>query len=385
MRKVLRVFNNDIVRQAVSWGCVGWALYSLFYLVWLLNYLSFTADLPHNLSSIAEILVYGISICAVTIAATHRKMAGLVYLVAFIGERLCNLLYSVVKDDGLYDLFPLSFVAPILLIPGLFWLFTYFFGWRPLIPLNRLSLAGKIAIEGIWILSLSAYALGLTALWAVAPNGYGPDMEFPSCELVNRPYPSQAVFIARPIYVGLIQSKLLTSVPFQWALVAVENPYWGLPAGTKHVVLSSFGSDRLSKSETYLVRGDPEKHGIVPSMISIIRTDVNSRTDIIPVAEATRELESLNQPDLAYARMWGNFTVWKDHDHPNVPQSAKRITLRMQEDNRIVITDANGHFQFDGLPAGTYRIAPEGCKDHSCEWEYKVSAGDIYRCRFYEY
>jgi len=219
-----------LLKEGISWAFfIFWIVLGAFATaIFAGSYMTWSSDVDWS-----RVIAFGllglVSLLASILALRNRRQAGRLFLLVAPLAAGCFVLWQRSGYyPGTYSLqdFILTFVgaAALFVAPGLFWLITGRFGWRPLI--GRPATVG--APRQPFILNLSIFLLLILAC------AFG-SLYFPISELDCNGHPpvsvqtspEQAVFTGKILLVG--RPRLWESRSFPWALLHAEHIYWGLP------------------------------------------------------------------------------------------------------------------------------------------------------------
>lgn len=255
---------------------------------------------------------------------------------------------------------------PVLLVPGLYWLFT-----RKAEPTLARPVHFAWKITGIAIpLALVPVGSVLMSICLVGQDNYIGDLCLSRPPFTAQQYPRQAVFTARVL--GSFQSPRLQRGAFKehGALILVKKTFWGLSRsdrGLGILLISRFYDRNPFQADMYFVEAD-RLDGSLTRFLPIFRDHSCTRT--APLQDAEIQLRVLRDglPSNGI-RILGE-TVGERQKEKNsnsyylerVPHVNVTIEGFGRDKPFSAVSDENGVYDISGLPPGGYRA---GFKDES--------------------
>lgn len=287
------------------------------------------------------------------LALSSRKAAGWLWLLGAFPVWVAT---ALVLYGGRWAREPwvMVVVAAILLAIGGYWLSTAPRQWPPVIaPLGKFSLARALCFVATGAL-VCIFGLTIAAATWETPNDMG------DCAGFYPPYakplwPSQAVFVAHDVCIfgPSSYSDNRWPDPFgRFAIVRVEEHFWGLERWNQKFLLLS--RPRYFHGQSYLISGE-RPTGFLTKYLPILKITKCRGAEL--VSDAGPELKILRerQPQKG-ARIIGQLKTQYGYLVRGVLQAGVSVTITGPAGSLVATTDANGVYDFRGLPAGSYTI-----------------------------
>ena len=240
---------------------------------------------------------------------------------------------------------------------GLFWLLTERFGWPPLRAARPISLKARIGKMAVCLMFVASLDIAATLILA------GYQSYFRSRECGGRALfaeslgPGHAVFTVRLVRVGHVR-KISGRWVGEWAIGFVQEKFWGVPWTARRFVL--LANSIFWEGETYFLDGHPAD-GMLTRFLPIIETESCTRTR--PLPNAALELRAAREGRPAKgAKILGSVTLFERYSSfltppkPPVAYAGAKVRLIGSSGTRTATTDAQGIYEFIGLPAEDYTV-----------------------------
>lgn len=198
--------------------------------------------------------------------------------------------------------------------------------------------------------------------------------------------PWQALFTARILYVGRVDSKSAMQSGHRfgpWAIAHVNHRYWGLPWWSSSIVVIAPG--RFQEGEAYFVDG---RVGWLPHsrFLPIVSTPACNRTQAL--SEAVVDTRILNQgPPRTGVRIIGRTYRRRaagGDERGYEPAPGVRVEIKGPSGSMFVTSDSEAVYDATGLPPGHYSIEIDrpARMDRYMPFEYKcpenLAPGDVW-------
>jgi hypothetical protein len=317
----------------------------------------------------------------VLFAARKRRYAALFLLASVLP---ITFLLAVVR--GATVLVPgLARNSALLLVFGLFWLGTHWFGWPALRTVSR-AWSGRLCLAAAVCLLIALLLIGGTiAGCAVRSSLWTPDCS--GSRPFARPLSSSHVVITAHILRTAHTNNIAGRWAGSWAIAIVKERFWGLPSWVRVVLLTN---GIYWENKTYLVSG-ARAYGALARLLPIVDATRCGSYFAAPVGDAGPELRLLREaPADGERRIVGNvlaanrshwkqrppgnvaaqrpFHSWRNHENKelydwalNAPKShhslpGARIGLTGPSGTTIFATDQDGIFELANLPPANYTL-----------------------------
>lgn len=193
---------------------------------------------------------------------------------------------------------------------------------------------------------------------------------------VKPSHPDQALFTARVLYVGRVNSEYAVQSGHRfgpWALAQVKHRYWGLPWWSSMFV--ALGPGYYQQGESYFVDGTPGD----PRFIPFVYTGPCRRTR--PLSEALVDTRVLAAgPPRNSVRIVGR-TYRRRSSTAFEPEPGMHLQINGPNGAVFVTSDADAVYDLTGVPAGHYGIQieqPDRRNREEGKQERDLSIGEVW-------
>jgi hypothetical protein len=240
--------------------------------------------------------------------------------------------------------------AGALVIPGLFWLLTSRRNWP--LPLQSPMFACKphlVTIFGLGMVCLLVVIAALSSLllpwWPPIGDCGGRPL------LTERGAPRNIDFTARIVFVGP-RSFLGWSL---WSIARVEHRFVDLTSGPANLIILRGFFYPKDKSERYFVEG-VRSTGVLTRFLPVFEPVGCGRTAHLDDAGVALRVLRDRPPSTGgrlIGRVYANF-----RSAPRNPVPGISVLAKGPGGSIISVTDADGIYDFSGLPPGHYTVEP---------------------------
>jgi hypothetical protein len=288
------------------------------------------------------------------LALKSRKAAGWFWFLGAFPVWVATALVLNAGGGWAREFWVMVAVAAILLAIGSYWLSASAHQWPPLLaPSEKFSLARVLCF--ITTVALVCILGLITAVirWE-APEDIG------DCSGFYPPYakplwPSQAVFVAQDLIIfGPAPSPDdLSPSPFgDFAIVRVQEHFWGLEGWSQKFLL--IYRPFYFHGQSYLISGG-RPTGFLTRHLPLLKTTKCGGARLVSDAGPELKLLRERQPQKG-ARIIGQLKTLYGYSEKGVLQAGFNVTITGPAGSLVATTDANGVYDFPGLPPGSYTI-----------------------------
>jgi hypothetical protein len=235
---------------------------------------------------------------------------------------------------------------------GLFWVITAALRWEPLLASRDASRRRKLALGITGVLILISIFL-TTLVLAVHASYYRGECGAATFPVTARSGPDHVVFVGRTIYIATEKPGDPIGI---WAIVSVQQHFWGLPWWNRRIVLVRGGF--MKGNKTYFVDGE-RAEGLLTRLVPVVEfRHCGSRTTLLN--DAVVDLRMLHDgPPKDGVRIIGRALRFSPQLHRREPAPGAKVLVTGPLGILAVTTDAQGVYDVSGLPPGEYSVTDE--------------------------
>ena len=316
-----------------------------------------------------------------------RKWAGWVWLVGspvvFLWTGQCVWKVSFGELGGRSTAFGIVLMA-LAIVPCAYWLVTSALRWPPVFAATPQSGKSKRFAIAFCALVVVLLTLASTAVLAAVPMFFGDCGGLPPFAKPRNRW--HAAFVANDAFrFGTPPVRTMTPpwVFDHLAIARVREHFWGLPWWSRKFVL--LVDDFSWHGETYFVDAS-RPDGILAQFLPVVVLNSCGRSNLLSHAELELRLLRDGQSKRG-ARVIGYVERGDGMNSEKV--AAIKMTLSGPSGDTTRTSDAQGIFDFPGLPPGNYTLHPELPtptrlqNSGSCFSSFQLAPGEIYQCDTY--
>jgi hypothetical protein len=297
----------------------------------------------------------------------NRRVAAYLFLAdALLVAGVLAATALIQRDVSVGSTLAIAGTTSLFLFPGLFWLVTSRWEWRPLVRWKALGASSSRPSVIFNAFLLLALVLACTFASLYLPFDF-------NCYKGGRPVSVQTsarhtVFTGKVIVVG----HPLNSWGYAWALVRVDHVYWGLPRWMRFVVFVRGYFKETDKHEEYFVDAN-RSAGLLTRFFPVVEFYSCCHSKLLKNAEV--DLRVLREgPPKSGVRIIG--CIYSSL--PNEPGvrhlQGVSVTVTGPRGSTSTVTDGEGIYDFRELPPGLYSIRV-GTHEHGAT---NLRVGDVW-------